>query len=134
MLPFRGFPTEAVFAFASLLTSVLISSPSRSSAAFADDLAIENYSQSTTLVSMNGSKERLERSLFELASPFEFINDQCAFTCNAQEEESEDNGEGPLINACPKVSLQKISVVPFLTLKYRLESYSGNGMQPSNKK
>ena len=129
MLPFRGSATEAVFAFASLLISIVIVTPSRSCAAFASDLPIEVDTNSSTLVSIIHTEKKLERRLFELAPPFDFVNDQCAFACNAQEEQSEDNGEGPLINACPKVSLHMIVMIPLLTLKCELESYSTRVME-----
>jgi len=104
MLPLRGSVTKAVFAFASMLISILMAAPSRPFVAGATNLLIETETHPSTLVSTIKTESKLERHLFELASPFDFINDQCALACNSQEEQEEDSVEGPLINACPKVS------------------------------
>ena len=104
MLPLRGSVTEAVFALASMLISILIAAPSRPYVAGATNLLIETKPHPGTLVSVIETESKLERHLFELASPFDFINDQCGLACNFQEEQEEDSVKGPLINACPKVS------------------------------
>ena len=101
MLPLHGSVAAVLIAFPSLMASILLTAPSRSFFAIAAVLPVKSHPRLNTLVAKFDNDNESERHLFELPSPFDFFNNQCARSCSSQEG---DNGEGPFINACPKVS------------------------------
>jgi hypothetical protein len=92
-----------VVAMASLLASTSLSGSSQSFFAFAarDTKTESRINSSTTSI---GTDNESERHLFELASPFDSFNDECASVCSYLKEQKDESGEGSHINACPKVS------------------------------
>ena len=104
----------AVTALSSLVASLLLASSSRSFGAvvYAMPAKIELGVAPTTPAvasssSIGSGGDVLPRNLFELPSPFEAVNDQCARVCSSQQEEEEEgnnDGNNSLINVCPKVS------------------------------
>jgi hypothetical protein len=104
-------------AMASLLVSVLLATSSPTFAVIAVAIPRKIGSRMSPLTTSIGVDNESERDLFELTSPFDFFNEQCASACSSQEEQEEENDEGPLISACPKVS-EKI-IVPIDVLHVR---------------
>lgn len=100
----RGCVPTVLVALASLLVSVLLATSSRPFAVAAVGVPMKVESSISPLATSIGVDNESERNLFELTLPFDFVNDQCASACFSQEEQEGENDEGPLINACPKVS------------------------------
>ena len=101
MLLLRGSFAVGGIALASLLkVAILLAAPSRSYFTVAAKLVLmETKSDLSTVQTKSNAEIESERQLFELPSPFDFANGQCAKACDSQEEQ----GEGLQINPCPKV-------------------------------
>ena len=101
MLLLRGSFAVGEIALASLLmATILLAAPSRSHFTVAATLApMERESHLNTVQARTNAEIESERQLFELPSPFDFVNGQCAKACDSQKEQ----GEGLQINPCPKV-------------------------------
>ena len=110
MWPFLGY--SQAMAVASLLSSPLASIMLKTSHPSFIATAVAMPEKATfgnsRIDESVGKKIELKRKLFDLASPFDFENDQCARACSSQRKAKEAIGEGLLINACPKVSYSNI--------------------------
>lgn len=109
MLPLQGSILTAVAA-AAPLASILLATSSRF-------LIVADAAESTKINSIVDEiatsidiNNKSERKLFEIASPFDFFNDQCARACSSQEEHGETNDEELFANPCPKVSDESIGL------------------------
>mmetsp|Transcript_981 Transcript_981/g.2158 ORF Transcript_981/g.2158 Transcript_981/m.2158 type:complete len:149 (-) Transcript_981:737-1183(-) len=109
------FSADAVV-FASMMALILLASSSSSSSQSFGVMAIDTAEKieppillphSEILITdiLTTADMELHRDLFDLASPFDLYNTECALSCNIQHEEEGDDNV-PLINACPKVSEQ----------------------------
>ena len=107
------FPAAVITLVLSLVASLLLDASSRSFGAIVVyampakiEPAISPTSTSAVVATSStltdGGNDSSSRNLFELVSPFETVNDQCARVCG----EEEGNDDESLINACPKVSKQ----------------------------
>ena len=115
----KGCVPTVLVALESLLVSVLFATSSRPFTVAAVDVPATSESRVNPLATSIVVDNESERNLFELTLPFDFVNDQCERACSSQEEQEEDDDEGPLINACPKVSEQTVVPMSLSIVRYR---------------
>ena len=82
-----------------LMVSILLRAPSRSHFNIAAAAPMEAKPDQDTILESSRADIESERQLFELPSPFDFVNGQCAQACGSHEKQ----GEEPQVNPCPKV-------------------------------